>query len=103
MQRPERPQRAEPIKRPVLVQQPTEETLSPFMPAKDAAALLNVSPEHVIRAVLADVIPGFKFGGLYRVLRAFVDDVYTEISAGNAVVIEDFAETWRTKVSEGAA
>jgi excisionase family DNA binding protein len=102
MQRSERPLSDQPTERPVLIE-PAQEPASPFMSAKDAAALLNVSTDHVIRAVLAGTVPGFKFGCVYRVLRAFVEDLYAEIRAGNGIVIEDFAATWQAKAIEGAA
>lgn len=97
MQRSQRPQRCEPIRRPVLIQPVAETPPSPFMSAKDAAALLGVSPDHVTRSVAANAIPGYKWGGVYRVLREFVEDVYAEIRAGNAVVVEEFAKTWRSQ------
>jgi hypothetical protein len=103
MQRAERPEQGESIKRPPLAQQPTEDPPSPFMPPKDAAALLNVSPDHVIRAVRADVIPGFKFGDVYRVLRVFVEDVHAEIRTGKSIVIEDFAVAWRASAEAVAS
>lgn len=98
MQRPQRSERSEPILRPLPTEQATPTPLeSPFMSAKDAAALLGVSTDHVTRSVAANAIPGFKWGGIYRVLREFVEDVYAEIRAGNAVVVEEFAKTWRSQ------
>jgi excisionase family DNA binding protein len=98
MQRSERPLTDQPTQRPSLVEPVTEEpTVSPFMPAKDAAALMGVSADHVNRAVRAGAIPGYKWGAVYRVLRAFVDAVYAEICAGNGVVIEEYAAAWKSR------
>lgn len=97
MQRPQRPQRRKPTGRPVLVQ-PTGDPPSPFMTAKDVAALLGVSDDTVTRAVREGAIPGFKLKSTYRIFRAFVDDVYAEICSGRGVVIEDYAKSWQSQI-----
>jgi predicted DNA-binding transcriptional regulator AlpA len=66
----------------------------PYLPVKDTADLLGVSPLSVYRRYHANRFPGRKFGRSIKILTRFVDDLAAEINSGRPVDVDEFAAQW---------
>ncbi|MGI5273118.1 helix-turn-helix domain-containing protein [Nonomuraea sp. CA-218870] len=77
-------------------------TPTPFMPVKEAVALLPVSKAYLYTGLRAGRFPGTTFGRARVLLRSFVEEFVSRVEAGERITFEDYAADWRTRDSSKA-
>jgi hypothetical protein len=75
---------------------------TPFMPVKEAVALLPVSKAYLYTGLRTGRFPGTTFGRARVLLRSFVEEFVSRVEAGEPITFEDYAADWRARNSSRA-
>lgn len=73
------------------------ETAMPFMPVKEAVAVLPVSKAYLYAGLRTGRFPGASFGRARVLLRTFVEEFVARAHSGDLISFEDYAADWRAK------
>jgi hypothetical protein len=70
---------------------------TPFMPVKEAVAVLPVSKAYLYSGLRTGRFPGTSFGRGRVLLRTFVEEFVTRAQSGDLTSFEEYAAEWRAR------
>jgi len=73
------------------------EIVTPFMPVKEAVAVLPVAKAYLYAGLRTGRFPGASFGRARVLLRTFVEEFVARAHSGDLISFEDYAADWRAR------